>query len=429
MQIANPRLVIDISHYDDHIDANLLKDAGVAAVIVKSGSGMQRDPKFVQHAQAVVDAGLILMTYHWDDIIIDPVQQAMWAIEDIASTGLPVKFIWADQEQWWTNWTAWLAARQGQMPYSAVPRASAANISLHNYKFAYIMHGLYPQSGVYSNYGFVTSWAQPIKDWIGQYPLWIAHYGHQPPTPIDCTWAGLIKEWLPAYSPLLPPGSKEAWVFGHQFTGDAFRLPGVYDPTNHPLPLDVSIFTEDFLNIISAGQVPPKPPEPPDPPAPPVGATAYYVNVPALYVRSGPDTSFGIVGTLTHNTTVQVDKIQDQWAHLVGGTSWVWGPYLAPVGPITPVPTPPTPPAPPAPTPPVVEPGPAEPPASVPPKENPKYCVNVPAVNVRSGPGTDQSIVGKLYKNAQVSVTEIQGEWAHLDGGTSVFAAYLSPVS
>ncbi len=431
--IANPRLVIDVSHYDDHLDAKLLKDAGVAGVIVKSGTGMQRDDKFVAHAQAVVEAGLILMAYHWDDIIYDPVQQAMWAIEDIASTGLPVKFIWADQEQWWTNWTAWMAARKGEMPYSAVPHASPANISLHNSKFAYILHALYPQSGVYSNYGFVTSWAPPIKDWLGQYPLWIAHYGHQPKIPIDCTWVGLMKEWLPNYPLLLPPGSKEEWVFGHQFTGDALRLPGIYDAANHAMLTDVSIFSEEFLNIISGGNVPPKPPVNPDPPVPPVGATAYYVNVVALNIRSGPGTTYPLVGTLIRNTTVQIDRMQDQWAHIAGTDNWAWGPYLTPVGPIVPIvePGPADPPVVPPvdPTPPVVTPGPGEPPVDDTPDALNKYFVNVPAVNVRGGPGIENPIVKKLYKNAQVTVTEIQGEWAHLDDDTWVFSAYLSPVA
>jgi len=409
--IANPRLVVDVSHWDDHLDTQLLKDAGVAAVIVKSGTGMQRDEKFVAHAQAAVDAGLILMVYHWDDILNDPVQQAMWAIEDIASTGLPVKFIWADQEQWWTNWTAWMAARRNEMPYSAVPRAAAANISQHNRSFAYVMHALYPQSGVYSNYGFVTSWAPPIKDWLGLYPLWIAHYGRQPKIPIDINWEGLKKEWLPNYSPLLPPGSKEEWVFGHQFTGDSLRLPGIYDASNHAVPADVSIFSEEFLTVISGGQVPPKPPDNPDPPVPPAGAAEYYVNVAALYVRRGPGTTYGIVGTLTRNTTVHVDRMQDQWAHLEGGDSWVWGPYLSPVNPV-----------------PIIPPGPAIEPPDDAPKEMDKYFVNVPAVNLRSGPGTENGIIGKLYKNAQVTVSEIQGEWAHLDDGSWVFAAYLSAV-
>jgi uncharacterized protein YgiM (DUF1202 family) len=62
------------------------------------------------------------------------------------------------------------------------------------------------------------------------------------------------------------------------------------------------------------------------------------------------------------------------------------------------------------------------------PKEMGMYFVNVPAVNARNGPGPENEIVGKLYKNAQVHVTEIQGEWAHLDNGSWIFATYLSPV-
>jgi uncharacterized protein YraI len=405
--IDKPRLVVDISLYDDHIDAKLLKKAGVAAVIVRSGSGMQRDPKFVSNAQAVADAGLILMAYYWDDILCDPTNQAMWAVEDIARTGLPVKFIWADQEQWWTSWSAWHSARKGEIPYSAVPRASAANISLHNRIFAGALHALYPQSGVYSNYGFVTSWAQPIKDWLGLFPLWVAHFGRQPRPPISTTWETLQKEWMPNYPLLIPPGGKEEWIFGHQFTGDAFRLPGIYDAANKPMLTDVSIFEEEFLKVISAGQVPPPPPENPDPSVPPEGAPEYFVNVGVLNVRSGPGTSYKIVGWLNRNTVVKIDKIQDQWAHLEGGTSWAWGPYLTAVGP-------------------VVTPTPVDPPEDEDGLD--EYYVNVPAVNVRNGPGTANDIIGKLYKNARVFVREIQGDWAHLDNQSWVFAAYLTRV-
>ena len=400
--IDNPRLVIDVSHYDERLDVPLLKKAGVAAVIVKCGSGMQRDSKFVSHGQAVVDGGLLLMAYYWDDIIYDPTAQARWVVEDINATGLPVKFIWADQEQWWTNWDAWLAARRNQIPYTAVPRASPSNISLHNRIFAEALNALYPQSGVYSNYGFVTTWAPSIKEWLGLFPIWVAHYGRQPRTPIDCTWEALKKEWLPDYTLLAPPGTKEERIVGHQFTGDTFRLPGVYDVLGHNVLLDVSIFSEKFLNIISAGQVPPKPPVDPDPPVPPTGARIYYVNVAALNVRKGPGTQFNVVGLLNKNTPVSVIGIQGNWAHLEND-AWVYAPYLSAVDPIPPVP-------------------------SVPPVQGREYYVNVPAVNVRKGPGTQFNVVGLIKQNTKVRVVEIQGNWAHLDNDTWVYAPYLSPV-
>jgi uncharacterized protein YgiM (DUF1202 family) len=401
--IDNPRLVIDISLYDERLDVPLLKEAGVAAVIVKCGQSMHRDPKFVSHGQAVVNGGLLLMAYYWDDLSNDPATQARWVVEDIHATGLPVKFIWADQEQWWTNWDAWRAARRNEIPYSAVPRESPDYISHHNRIFAEALNALYPQSGVYSNYGFVTTWAEPIKEWLGLFPIWAAHYGRQSRTPIDITWEQLQKEWIPDYKLLTPPGAKDERIVGHQFTGDTFRLPGVYDSLGHNVLLDVSIFSEKFLNAVSDGQVPPKPPVDPDPPVPPAGARLYYFNVDGLYVRKGPGTQFDIAGLLNINTTVQVIEIQGNWAHLDNDT-WVYAPYLSAVEPI-----PSTPPVPP-----------------VPPVQGREYYVNVPAVNVRKGPGAQFDVAGLLNKNTTVQVVEIQGNWAHLDNDTWVYAPYLS---
>jgi GH25 family lysozyme M1 (1,4-beta-N-acetylmuramidase) len=361
----NKRLVIDVSLWDDHLDVPLLKEAGVAAVIVKSGSGMHRDPKFVSHAQAVVDGGLILMAYHWDDIIYDPAAQAKWVVEDIAATGMPVKFLWVDQEQWWTNWDAWNAARRNEIPYSEVPRASADNISQHNRIFMESLNALYPQSGVYANYGFVTTWAPSIKEWLGLYPIWAAHYGKQPKAPIDISWKVLQKEWLPDYKLLVPPGAKEELIVGHQFTGNIFRLPGVYDVSGRSLVLDVSLFSEEFLDVISNGQTPPKPPVE-DTPVPSTDAGEYYVNVPGLNVRKGPGTQYDIVGILSKNTTVNVVEIQGNWAQLDNDT-WVYAPYLSAVVTTPPVTPPPSDPS----TPPV------DPTPTVPPVEVHKYYVNV----------------------------------------------------
>ena len=408
--VDNQRLVIDVSHWDDHLDVPLLKEAGVAAVIVKSGSGMYRDPKFVSHAQAVVDGGLILMAYHWDDIICDPAAQARWVVEDINATGLPVKFIWTDQEQWWTNWDAWNAARRNEIPYSAVPRASADNISQHSRIFVKTLNELYPQSGVYANYGFVTTWAPSTEEWLGLYPIWAAHWGRQPKMPIDITWKALQKEWLPDYSLLVPPGAKEELIVGHQFTGDAFRLPGVYDVSGHSVVLDVSLFSEKFLNVISSGQTPPKPPVE-DTPTSSTGAGEYYVNVYGLNVRKGPGTQYDMIGILSKNTTVSVVGIQGNWAQLDNDT-WVYAPYLSAV-----VSTPPVDPIPP------VDPMPSDPPV-----EASEYYVNVVAVNVRKGPGTQYDKVGVLNKNTNVSVVKIQAEWAHLDNDTWIYAPYLTLV-
>ena len=83
----------------------------------------------------------------------------------------------------------------------------------------------------------------------------------------------------PQLIPLTPSsGAKEEWVFGHQFTGDCFRLPGVYDAANHPMPTDVSIFSEGVEPDSSAGNVVTELPDNPDPSVPPGGAAEYYVK-------------------------------------------------------------------------------------------------------------------------------------------------------
>ena len=57
-----------------------------------------------------------------------------------------------------------------------------------------------------------------------------------------------------------------------------------------------------------------------------------------------------------------------------------------------------------------------------------KFLVNVDALNIRKGPGTEHEVKGILTKNEQVTVEERQGKWARLTSGGWVYAAYLTPV-
>ena len=131
--MKDPRIVIDISKWQDHVKPDELD--GVEAVIIKSGSGMRRDPKFEEHGAMLANAGITLMAYHWDDITMDPSEQAEWALEDIDKTGLPIKFLWADQEQSWIDWEEFHDAALHKIAWSEVKRASSKNISLHNHVY------------------------------------------------------------------------------------------------------------------------------------------------------------------------------------------------------------------------------------------------------------------------------------------------------
>ena len=330
------RLVIDISKWQDHVKPEELE--GVEAVILKSGSGMFRDPKFEKHGAVIANAGITLMAYHWDDITVDPAEQAEWALEDIAKVGLPVKFIWADQEQSWVDWDEFREAALSKIPWSSVKRAASKNISSHNNTFMRTLSALAPKGlcGVYTNRGFTSSWAKETKSWIGNYQLWVAHYGNQPKKRTEMTWAELKQKWLPDYNPALPEGADVKKLLGHQFTGDRCLLPGVYRNATELSPLDVNVFDGAFIDQIKESKVLVKAKkvevnEPPVWPTNLAGADSkFIVNVHALNIRKGPGVDFDVQGILTNNQQVTATERQGKWAKLASG-GWVYAAYLTPI--------------------------------------------------------------------------------------------------
>jgi hypothetical protein len=337
--MKNPRIVIDISKWQDHVKPDELE--GVEAVILKSGSGMNRDPKFEVHGAVLANAGIPLMAYHWDDITVDPAEQAEWALEYIEKTGLPIKFLWADQEQSWINWEEFYAAAQSKIAWSAVKRASSKNISLHNNVFIKTLAAKMSKDmcGIYTNRGFTSSWAQETKNWIGGYNLWVAHYWNHPNKKTEMTWAELKEKWLPNYKPSIPDGADVEKLIGHQFTGDRCILPGVYRDANNLSPLDVNMFDGGFIDQIKTSKATVKakktkegqPDVWSDTQLDTKKGSNFLVNVDTLNIRKGPGIDYEIRGFLTKNEQVTVEERQGKWARLTSG-GWVYAAYLTPVG-------------------------------------------------------------------------------------------------
>jgi hypothetical protein len=333
------KLVIDISLWDHHIDADILKAAGVVAAIVKLGqakAGMKPDSwldaKFPDHAEAAAKAGLTLMVYYWDEIILDPGAQAEWIAAQIGKYGFPVKFVWIDAEQWWTDWAAWLKAIKGTVPWSSVPRAKTENISLHFRAMMERISSIFPDmAGIYTNRGFTSSWAPAMSNWIGRYPLWLPYYGKQPKAAGRYSWDVLKANWLPNYLPVLPDGATWERVAGHQFTGDRFMLPGVYNAFGRSLPLDVSLFSEEFLAKVNGHKLPIPASAPTEELPAPTSLGNYMVIVHWLNVRKGPGVTYALAGSpLPKNTIVEVAEFQGNWAALIAG-GWCYAPYLSKV--------------------------------------------------------------------------------------------------
>jgi hypothetical protein len=331
MKIVDPVLVPDVSIWCDHINAQEFVATGCQSVVVGlyssyDASGKKTlSPVSLKQCRDTIAAGMVLQAYYWDDITQDPVTQADWVAQTIQTEGLPIKWVWADQEQWWIDWRAWQMWRVGKIDASAVPVAPAANISIHNEAFVAQLNSKFPQSGVYTNQGFVSSWAPGMNSWLPKYKAWVPQYGKQPKEAIQMTWATLKESWLPNYDIALAPGQLPGQVVGHQFTGDVCILPGSYNQANQPMPLDVSVFSQEFITSLGgAVNLPQNSPQE----APPAPINAYKVIYPRINVRSQPSATSAWVRYAVQGEVLNILNISNGWAQLADGT-YVFAAYIS----------------------------------------------------------------------------------------------------
>lgn len=144
----------------------------------------------------------------------------------------------------------------------------------------------------------------------------------------------------------------------------------------------------------------------------------YYVTSDVLHVRSGPGTDYPVIGSLTHGMEVKVISVRgekgNRWAKIrfEGLTSYVSAKHLAKVrGNIR-----------------------MDTPAGDTGQPVKKYYVTSDVLYVRSGPGTDHSVIGSLTHGMEVKViaikTENKNRWAKIqfEGLTAyVSAKHLAP--
>ncbi len=409
MKILDPVLAPDVSIWCDHINPKEFEDAGCRSVVVglypvlDSMGGKVLSPISRQHCiDVATKSSMVLQAYFWDDIILDPIQQANWLIQTIKKEGLPIKWIWADQEQWWLNWSAWQQARGGRISWSAVPKGQAVNISTHFEKFIWQLHSQIPQSGVYTNKGFVTTWAAGMDNWLPQYRAWVPHYGRQPKQATQMTWAQFKESWLPDYEIVLSDGQKPELVAGHQFTGDICKLPGSYSRYGEMLVLDVNHYSKMFIEEIG-GTIPN--PSPTPTPVPQPASVDYVVIYARINVRANPDSGSTWMRYAVKDEVLQVVKIENGWAQLLDGT-YVFAGYINPKPANIPTPTP----------------NPAPQPSTS------DYVVLHTRINVRRKPDSNSTWVRFAVKDEVLHVVKIENGWAQLLDDTYVFAGYIRKV-
>lgn len=339
-------LGIDISRWDYEIDVPLLLNNGVKVFVIKIGQG-QRDPKldgtdrrFKAHYANIgrFDDALI-MCYFWPEITANPIPQSNWLIQMLEKYP-KIKYSWIDAEQWWTDWSAWSKAIKGEIPWSSVPKADPAKLSIFYHQFYAEAKHFFP-TGLYTNRGFVSSWAPNMARWMidEEAQIWLPYYGKEVPKNTHMTWGDFKQNWLPTYTPPLPwTPQKETMDYknmaGHQFTGDKVYLPGVYqDQNKKPIYVDVNIFSIEWIKNKLGITIDPTIVSPP---VPQPLTTQYQVAVTALNVRTGPSAEkingkdiYPVITVITRNTVVAVIETKGNWAHINAPLDgWCYLPYL-----------------------------------------------------------------------------------------------------
>jgi hypothetical protein len=104
--ITDRVLVTDHSHWEVMLKPQELIDGGVTDVILKAGSGMGVDSNFQKNGENVAKYSkyLRLHAYWWDDPIAGGNAEANFVVQTLKKSGLPILSLWADLEQWWSDW-------------------------------------------------------------------------------------------------------------------------------------------------------------------------------------------------------------------------------------------------------------------------------------------------------------------------------------
>lgn len=169
--------------------------------------------------------------------------------------------------------------------------------------------------------------------------------------------------------------------------------------------------TTQTVQIKTPSAPQPEPEPEPEEPDEPFVTGLYQVKVDSsLSIRSGPGTSYEVVGQLSNGAQIIVDELKNGWAHIKNTSGYCSADYLTRIKDYG---------------------DDAEPEA---PEEEPEepfvtgvYRVKVDSsLSVRSGPGTSYNIVGRLQNGDEIVVDSMEKGWAHLMDTDAGIGRYCS---
>lgn len=160
----------------------------------------------------------------------------------------------------------------------------------------------------------------------------------------------------------------------------------------------------------------PEEPDEPEEPDQPFVTGIYQVKVDStLSIRSGPGTSYAIVGQLSNGAQIVVDELKNGWAHIKNTSGYCSADYLTRIKDYG-------------------DDSDTEEPEEPDEPEDPEepfvtgvYRVKVDSsLSVRSGPGMSYSIVGRLQNGDEIVVDSVENGWAHLMDTSAGSGRYCS---
>lgn len=169
--------------------------------------------------------------------------------------------------------------------------------------------------------------------------------------------------------------------------------------------------TTQTVQIKTPSAPQPEPEPEPEEPDEPFVTGLYQVKVDSsLSIRSGPGTSYEVVGQLSNGAQIIVDELKNGWAHIKNTSGYCSADYLTRIKDYGDDAEPET------------------------PEEEPEepfvtgvYRVKVDSsLSVRSGPGTSYNIVGRLQNGDEIVVDSMEKGWAHLMDTDAGIGRYCS---
>jgi GH25 family lysozyme M1 (1,4-beta-N-acetylmuramidase) len=238
-------LIIDCSDYEQSVDWDKLPKTITDVIIKAGGSGIQAK-RVISHAQGAARTGRRVHLYYWDDPIEDAVNQAkhyLSIVDSIHALKIRVWSISVDVEQWWADWDKW-AKYKNTAQANLIPVLSPQKISDHGLQVVeYLEAHTSIKVIVYTANWFITSYCKPMLAWLPKKYLWLAEYvGDR--TAVTTTWERLA-ELQPAVNqvPTLPAGCTLDMLIFWQWTGDKYKVPGVWSiPLVRLIAVDVNAY-------------------------------------------------------------------------------------------------------------------------------------------------------------------------------------------